>query len=152
MEAYNTFLQNLATLLEFPVKQLPDAEALLIVLRGSNVTVQMEIDHDIQPGSILIFSKVLDVPAEVTSSILIALLKGNDEGHEILSYNVEEQAVYLHRRLHPLIPVNELNLLITHFEKAVVRWRDFLAKYLEEQTVKIPLKNFSPSEQTKFKA
>lgn len=131
MTLFETFLLELAKVLQFSTLA-PDAKgACLIIMKEGNIPLLFEFDEQLVPNTILLSCLVSTIPMERRSEVYEASLIGNQTIEECLSVKPDEDLLYLHRRFHPSIQAADLEKLLLSFLENVKRWKgkvDTLAK------------------------
>lgn len=115
MTVFETFLQQLAPVLELP-SLIPDAHGVCyILMKKEQVSLLFECDDHLVPGTILVSSAIGKIPAQGYETLLKAILQENHNLEETLSCKPDEEILYVHRRLHPDIPAEEMREVLTSF-------------------------------------
>ncbi len=144
MNAFETFLGQLAQVLDFTALRPDQHGACLIVVKSSDTPLLFELDDHIAATTILLSSPIGTYPQQKALAELC--LKGNLSIQETLSYRTEDQNVYLHRRLNPHIQTTELKQVIDSFLKQLELWKTQL------ETLPAPEKRHHPLPPSSFKA
>ncbi len=127
MTPFETFLTQLAPLLQFPSLS-PDAKgACLIIMKEGNVLLLFEFDEQLVPNTVLLSSLLCSIPQERRAEVYEALLIGNQTIEETLSAKPDEDLLYLHQRFHPAIEAAALEKELSHFLEQERVWREKIA-------------------------
>jgi Tir chaperone protein (CesT) family len=138
MTQFEDFLQQLATVLQFP-SLAPDSNgACLIVMKDGNIPLLFEFDEKLVPNTILLSSPVSAIPIEKRAEIYDASLMGNQTDEEILSIKPDEDLLYLHRRFHPAIFSDDLDILLKSFLNRIKDWKDKVEAITKEPSKREP--------------
>lgn len=128
MTPFETFLVELAKVLEFSLLKPDERGACLILLKESKLSLLFEYDDRYVPNTILISSELFRFPIEHRKTVYAALLQGNHALEETLSVKPDDDLVYLHRRVHPLIESVDLEKVMHSFTENATFWRNKLVE------------------------
>lgn len=120
---FETFLLELAKVLQFTHLE-PDAHgACLIIMKEGNVPLLFEFDDHLVPNTILLSSPIAHFPIEHRVDIYEVSLSGNATIEETLSVKPDEDHLYVHRRFHPEIQAADIEKLLEIFLETVKKWK-----------------------------
>jgi Tir chaperone protein (CesT) family len=121
---FETFLVELAHVLQFSTLA-PDARgACLIIMKDGNIPLLFEFDEQLVPNTVLLSSPITTIPDSLRASIYEAILLGNSSIEDTLSVKPDEDMLYLHRRFHPQIQASEIEALLQNFLATAKQWQE----------------------------
>ncbi len=129
---FETFLLELAKILEFKTLKPDQQGTCLIVMKESQVHMLFEPDEQIVPHKILVSSPVAEFPVERRAEIYEMCLKSNNSIEETVSVKPDEDIIYLHRRIAPEIEAKELEIIVHGFIKQVQKISADVEKILQK--------------------
>jgi hypothetical protein len=121
--SFETFLMELAKVLQFS-SLAPDAHgACLIVMKEDSSSLLFEFDDQLVPNTILLSCPIIPIPIDHRAAIYEAALIGNNTIEDTLSVKPDEDTLFLHSRFHPSIQAAEIEKILYSFLKNVKLWK-----------------------------
>lgn len=128
MSEFEFFLRTVAKAFQFSSLNPDSHGACLIIIKEGQIPLLFEFDKQLLPNTILLSSPVTSITLNNRSELYEALLKENHRIEETLSIKPDEDLVYLHRRFHPEIPPEELEISLHAFIDQILKWRKEIEK------------------------
>jgi hypothetical protein len=123
MTLFESFLTELAHVLQFATLT-PDAKGgCLIVMKEDNIPLLFEFDEQLVPNTVLLSCLVCPIPLEKRAEVYEACLIGNQSIDACLSVKPDEDLLYLHRRFHPTIQATNLEKHLLQFLDTAQLWK-----------------------------
>lgn len=132
MSNFVDFLQTLAPLLGFKKLRPPQTEALMVLVKASQTQMNVELDQNIVPNTILFSSMIAEVPLSIEKNALPLILKKQQDPFFPLSLHPENSEIHLYTRLSPDIPKELLDEILKAYILKVIESRKFVQSVLQE--------------------
>ena len=129
---FESFLLELAKVLQFPTLAPDKNGACLIVMKEGNIPLLFELDEQLVPNKILISTQVSEFPLDRRVEIYEDCLKMNQESEATVSVKPDEDVIYLHRRLAPEIQAPELENVVRTFLEQVHKIESHVEELLKK--------------------
>ena len=129
---FETFLQELAKVLQFSTLAPDQNGACLIVMKENKIPLLFELDEQLVPNKILVSSPVISFPIERRAEIYEECLKVNHGIEETISVKPDEDLIYLHRRISYEIQAKELEVIVHGFIKQINMMKGHVEQLLKQ--------------------
>lgn len=93
-------------------------------MKESGIPLLFEFDDHLVPNTILVSTQIAPIPIDKRAAFYEASLQGNSRMEETLSIKPDEDFLYLHRRFHPDIQAEDIDLALQAFLKQVKVWKE----------------------------
>ena len=123
MEEFKVFLTELGRVLETGSLTPDEYGVCLLVFDKHNLEILFEVDSKILPNTVLMTCRLGEVDQENEISVVKEILQANSEIEEVLSYQKEENSLFIHRRLSLDIADEYLKTTIDNFFQQAIKWR-----------------------------
>ncbi|MCP5469792.1 MAG: type III secretion system chaperone [Chlamydiales bacterium] len=133
MSDFRIFLKQLAKVLQFTALAPDKHGACLVIMKKNNIPLLFEFDDHLVPNTILISTPIIEVALSHEWHFYNETLKGNSLGEETLSLKPDDNLIYLHRRLSPLISAEDLQDILDVFIAKTVQWKECFEKITQER-------------------
>jgi len=124
---FETFLLELAKVLNFSTLAPDPQGACLIIMKDGDTSLLFEFDDQLVPNTVLLSSPIAPIPIINRIDVYEAALIGNTSIEDTLSVKPDEDVLYLHRRLHPLMQATDIEQLIRIFLETIEQWKGRIA-------------------------
>lgn len=115
MKPFEIFLNELGKILELSSLRPDRNGACLIILKEGQISLLFEYDDELVPNTILVTATLLTFSIQYREDIYEFCLKANQTMEETLSVKPDEDALYLHKRIHPDIEKSDLDSVLKSF-------------------------------------